>query len=149
MRVSTHLLTLLTLLTFTPCSFTSLLTYPAGYYILPLAGWTAGPFHESQGWSADLPGRDDQLNHSACRRPWLPHAPAADRDRRSTPPARADRQEPLPMFTYLLTYLLTFGRRFVPWPPPVPISPPPTRRAASTARLTRLPLSSDLLRVAA
>ena len=29
------------------------------------------------------------------------------------------------------------------------ISPPPTRRAASTARLTRLLLSSDLLRVAA
>jgi len=27
------------------------------------------------------------------------------------------------------------------------ISPPPTRRAASTARLTRLLLSSDLLRV--
>ena len=29
------------------------------------------------------------------------------------------------------------------------ISPPPTRRAASTARLTRLLLSSDLLRAAA
>jgi hypothetical protein len=29
------------------------------------------------------------------------------------------------------------------------IKPPPTRRAASTARLTRLLLSSDLLRVAA
>ena len=32
---------------------------------------------------------------------------------------------------------------------PFRISPPPTRRAASTARLTRLLLSSDLLRVAA